>query len=89
MSGDTNPYAYTNTYTDTNTDTYSDTDTNSYTYSDSDTNSYADSDSDTNSYADSDPGWDRAQRLWAQSTGEARGGSHLERGNFGQHRHLP
>jgi hypothetical protein len=87
MSGDTNPYAYSNTYSHTNT--------NSHTYTDSNTDSnangysYTYSDSDTNGYADSDPGWDHAQRLWAQSTGEARGGSHLERGNFGQHRHLP
>jgi hypothetical protein len=68
-------------YTYAYPDRYSDGDADGYGH----TNGY----SNGHSYTYTDAKRDRTDCLRAQGAGQAHSGSHLERGDLGQHRHLP
>jgi hypothetical protein len=78
-NSDANAISYANAYTYTDSNAHSYTDSNAYTHP----NSYS------NAYTYPDAWRDHAQCAWAQGAGQAYGGSLLDRGNLGQHRHLP
>jgi len=60
-----------------------------YTHGDANSDAYTNSHSHGNSYAHTDAWPDHTDGVRAQGAGATHSGSHLERGDLGQYRHLP